>query len=157
MHSQKQRLTLAEAANLTKVAAELNRERSANTERLRVLTAEVALLAPDNPERAGKIVEQKQLAARQVELKEAMSHAATLLDRERVRLESEVERLSREVSLLTERVTVGALRREEMIKVLTVLVAAEDNEKLSYEEYDARIDACVRRARTLLSLETAGA
>lgn len=53
----------------------------------------------------------------------------------------------------TVRLSAAAQRREEAYKVLTVLVAAEGNAALSDAEYDARIDACVRIARTLLALE----
>lgn len=60
---------------------------------------------------------------------------------------------NRRTAELTARIAAGAQRRDEMIQVLVVLVGAEDNESLSEEEYNRRIDACVRRARTLLSLE----
>lgn len=68
-------------------------------------------------------------------------------------LERRLQEADRIVADYAARLNAAAQRREEAYRVLTVLVAAEDNASLSDAEYDARIDACVRRARTLLSLE----
>jgi hypothetical protein len=157
MQSGKQRLSLNDLASKTLEAKELQRELTANSDRLRILTAQVALADKSDPSRQGMISEQNGLGARQCEIKRLLGDAASVILRDKERTEAEIDGLRREISLLRERVSVGALRREEMVKVLVVLVGAEDNEALSDEEYDARIDACVRRARTLLSLEKADA
>lgn len=53
------------------------------------------------------------------------------------------------------RIAAGAERRREMVVTLHALVTCENDGRLSDEAYDARMDAVVRKARTLVSLERA--
>lgn len=66
----------------------------------------------------------------------------------------ETERLRLELQAAEARVTAGAARRREAIVTLNALLTCED-ETLSDEAYDARLDAVFRRARMLVSAEKA--
>jgi len=66
----------------------------------------------------------------------------------------ENERLRLELQAAEARVTAGAARRREAIVILNALLTCED-ETLSDEAYEARLDAVFRRARVLVSAEKA--
>lgn len=51
------------------------------------------------------------------------------------------------------RVAAGQERRREMVLTLNALIRCEDDETLPEDEYERRMDAVVRKARTLVSLE----
>lgn len=89
---------------------------------------------------------------------EALQHAEKNAADLRARIDQLHAKLSaaqETISAMEERLAAGASRREAAIHALNALLTCEDDDTLSDDAYEQRMDAVVRTARTIVSAERA--
>lgn len=75
------------------------------------------------------------------------------INRARKSMEAAVAAAEEKVGAMAARLEASRYRRSLAMQVLAVLVATEDNPRLTDAQYDLRMEAVLRRARLLLSLD----
>lgn len=89
----------------------------------------------------------------QAQLPDADPNHLPGLKRARKAADVAVARAQAEASQLREALTASRYRRSLAMQVCAVLVATEDNPRLTDAEYERRMEVLLRRARTLVALD----